>query len=538
MKTIITVLALILGNSWFVDAQTAKYQIQLEPVEISGLNGIQSFAYGQHDGKWLIVGGRLDGLHRRQPFASFSQNGNNKQLVVVDPINLKQWSATLSSLPIELQEQLSSTNMEFHQEGKYLYIIGGYGYSAIQNNHTTYGKLTAIDVPNTIKAIINGNPIKSWFRQISDINFAVTGGHLEKINKTYYLIGGQKFIGRYNPMGPDHGPGFVQEYTNQVRKFTLTDDGIKISINNFQTITDPLAFHRRDYNVVPQILPDGSEGLTLFSGVFQTIADIPYLNSVTINNKDYKINPNFAQYFNHYHCAVLPMYSRENKEMHNIFFGGISQYYDSAGIMVQNTDVPFVKTISDVIVDKSGKLAEYKLPVEMPSLLGAGAAFIPLPYIDCYPNNVIKLDNIKADKTLLGHIYGGIESTAPNIFWTNTGKESYASNHLFKVFIIKNTETSIGELNSQSINGLELQVYLNTERVNLSIQFSLPQISPVELKITDPNGKELVNELLKKVTLGKNTIHININSLKPGNTYWVTLKIGNIVATQKINIEQ
>ena len=49
----------------------------------------------------------------------------------------------------------------------------------------------------------------------------------------------------------------------------------------------------------------------------------------------------------------------------------------SAGVMVQNSDVPFVKTIAAVITDSGGKISEYKLPFEMPSLLGAGAEFIP-----------------------------------------------------------------------------------------------------------------------------------------------------------------
>ncbi|MGZ5283016.1 MAG: T9SS type A sorting domain-containing protein, partial [Bacteroidia bacterium] len=466
---------------------------------------------------------------------SFSESGNNKQLIVIDPVNLQKWSAPLSSLSIDLQEQLSSTNMQFHQNKDFLYITGGYGYSATLGNHTTYGKLTAIDVPNTIKAIINAASFTSFFRQISDTIFSVTGGHLNKINETYYLAGGQKFIGRYNPMGPDHGPGFFQQYTDQVRKFTISDNGIKISIKNYQTITDNLAFHRRDYNVVPQILPNGKEGLTLFSGVFQTIANIPFLNSVTISSDAYKINPNFAQYYNHYHCAVLPMYSKMNNEMHNIFFGGISQYYDSAGVMVQNSEVPFVKTIATVIVDKSGKLSEYKLPIEMPSLSGAGSEFIPLPSIPHYENDVIKLDSIRANKTLLGHIYGGITSTAPNIFWTNSGKESIANNQIFKVYLIKNIESSIGKKNSQSINGLQMQVYAN--RAYLSILFSLTQISPVELKITDADGKEIANEILKDVTIGNNTIHKNIKSLNAGKTYWVTLKTGSILATQKINIE-
>ena len=537
MRTIIFIPFFVLACTILSNAQTTSFQIAIEPVNITGLGGVQAFAYGQHDGKWLIIGGRIDGLHRRQPFASFAESGNNKQLIVIDPVNLQKWYAPLSALTPDLQEQLSSTNMQFHQNGKYLYITGGYGFSGSLDDHTTYGKLTAVDIPNAITAIINKSTFSQYFRQISDSNFAVTGGHLKKINETYYLVGGQKFIGRYNPMGPDHGPGFFQQYTDQVRKFSITDDGINISIKHDQTITDASAFHRRDNNVVPQIFVNGNEGLTLFSGVFQPTANIPFLNSVNIDEKSYTINHSFAQYYNHYHCAVLPMYSQSKNEMHNIFFGGIAQYYDSAGVLVQNSEVPFVKTIANVTRDKAGHLSEYILPVVMPSLLGAGAEFIVLPSIPQFANEVIKLDSIDADKTLVGHIYGGIASTAANVFWTNTGQESKASNQLFKVYIIKHTETAFGKLNSQSINGLQMQVYPNTDEGILSINFFLAQSTAVDLQITDANGKILKKEILTGLSKGENTVQKNIKSLKAGSTYLVTIKTGDIQASQKINIE-
>jgi hypothetical protein len=537
MKLKLMIFIFLFGSTKALFAQAEFFKILLEPLDIPGLVGVQAFAFGQHDDKWLIIGGRLDGLHRRQPFASFAESGNNKQLIVIDPVNLEKWYAPLTSFSIDLQEQLSSTNMQFHQQGNYLYITGGYGYSRTLGDHTTYGKLTAVDVPNTIKAIINAAPFTSYFRQISDSNFAVTGGHLKKINDTYYLVGGQKFIGRYNPMGPDHGPGFFQQYTDQVRKFTITDDGVNIRIKNYQAITDAQAFHRRDNNVVPQILPNRQEGLTLFSGVFQPTANIPFLNSVTIDGSSYAINHVFAQYYNHYHSAVLPLYSSKTNEMHNVFFGGIAQYYDSSGVLVQNSDVPFVKTIANVIRGNTGKLAEYKLAAEMPSLTGAGAEFILLPSIPHYANEVIKLDNIDTDKTLVGHIYGGISSTAANVFWINTGKESSASSQLFKVYIIKNSETAIGKLNAQSINGLQMQVYPIINDGILSINFFLAQSTSVSLQITDANGKILKKEMLKGLSKGENTVHKSIKTLKAGSTYWVTIKTRDIEATQKINIE-
>lgn len=145
-------------------AQMAPFQVALEPLDIPNLGGVQAYAFGQHNGKWLIVGGRLDGLHRRQPFAAFDLAGHNNQLTVIDPVAKQKWTAPLSSLPASIQEQLSSTNMEFYQEGDYLYCIGGYGYSATQGDHYTYPYLTAIKTPDVIDAVINGNPFAVYFR--------------------------------------------------------------------------------------------------------------------------------------------------------------------------------------------------------------------------------------------------------------------------------------------------------------------------------------------------------------------------------------
>ena len=49
--------------------------------------------------------------------------------------------------------------MEFYQNEDYLYLVGGYGYSATIADYTTFDKLTAVDVPSTINAIINNTSI-------------------------------------------------------------------------------------------------------------------------------------------------------------------------------------------------------------------------------------------------------------------------------------------------------------------------------------------------------------------------------------------
>ena len=126
--------------------------------------------------------------------------------------------------------------------------------------------------------------------------------------------------------------------------------------------------------------------------------------------------------------------------MHNVFFGGIAQYYDSLGMLVQDNNVPFTKTIARVTRDASGTLVEYKLPIEMPALLGAGSEFIPIDNIPQYKNGVLKLDDFTADSTLVGYIYGGISSSAKNIFFTNSGTQSKANSQIFKVYVIKSIQ--------------------------------------------------------------------------------------------------
>ena len=532
MKTTLCFLMFLLFLSE-VKSQNAPFQIALEPISISGLTGLQTFAFGQHEGKWLILGGRLDGLHRRQPWATFNVEGQNKQLIVVDPVSKQKWSVAITSLPVAMQEQLSSTNMEFHQEGDYLYIIGGYGYSNTAGDHITYPNMIAVKVPDVIDAILNGGSIAPYFRQISDELFAVTGGYLNKVYNTYYLTGGQRFDGRYNPM---NNPTFTQEYTNSIRKFTISDNGTDLIVTHLQAITDEVNLHRRDYNVVPQLLPNQQEGLTAFSGVFQVGADLPFLNCVNIDSSAYYVNNDFSQYYNHYHCANIPLYSSNANEMHNLFFGGISQYYDSAGVLVQNNDVPFVKTIARVTRDANGTMAEYKLPIEMPSLLGAGAEFIPTD-VPVYPNEVIKLDDLTSDSTLLGYIYGGINSTEPNIFWVNDGTQSIASNGIFKVFLIKSSQVGIDELNTQSIGSLHLQVYPNPNDGVFSLKFNLKGMTEIRLIISDMNGKVLEDSVVAQLNIGENTLLRTVENHSKGGIYFITVETSYEKATQKIIIE-
>ncbi len=497
---IVSLLSVTIGFS-----QVLPFQVAIEPLTISNVGGLQSFAFGQHDGKWLIIGGRLDGLHRRQPFASFDIAGNNNQLIVIDPISQAKWTSNLDSLPISIREQLSSTNMEFHQAGNYLYLIGGYGYNFASSSRRTFDQLLAVDVPQVINAIINGTSVSPYIRQITDNKFAVTGGHLKKINQTYYLIGGNKFDGDYNPMG--HAT-YTQQYTNAIRKFDLLDDGVNITIVHHPEVYDSVNLHRRDYNAVPQILPSGEEAITVFSGVFQPNIDLPYLNTVLIDSTNYFVNNNFQQYYNHYHCATLPVYSELSKQMSTVFFGGIAQFYDSLGILVQDNNIPFVKTVAMVSRDSSGNMLEYKMPIEMPGYFGAGSEFIPDLSNSHYANEVFNLDAMNLDTTFVGYIYGGINSSAANIFFTNNGTQSTASSQIYKVSLIKGASTGLSA--NTSSDNYKIDIYPNPNTGNFKIKIDLKRIVDLQVSIYNLDGKLIKEKELNNLDLGINIIDINL----------------------------
>jgi hypothetical protein len=529
----ITLLVLVI-SPFVSGCQTNNINVRLEPIEIPNLDGVQSYVIGQHEGKWLILGGRLDGLHMKQPFASFSADGNNLDITVVDPISKEVWRTTNQSLSANLKEQLSSSNMQFFQEGNTLYTIGGYGYSDTNQDHITYPFLTAIDVEGLMNAIINGTSINSYFRQVEDNQMAVTGGYLSKIENTYYLVGGQKFTGRYNPMGPDHGPGFLQEYTNEIRQFNINDNGTSLLIEHINTSHDEMHLHRRDYNLSSVMMNDNDEGLIAFSGVFQNTADVPWLYPVVIDNESYTPVEAFTQHYNHYHCANASFYSKEKQFSSVIFFGGIAQFYDEDGVLVQDNDVPFVNTIAAVNRDNEGNFSETLLKAKMPGLLGASAEFILAEDAPLYKDDIINLDAFDDNETHIGYIYGGINSSEPNIFWINTGEESIASPVVYKVYLSKTKTTGLNDFSGDN-REIKMQIYPNPASNIMRIVVDMPFQSDIKIAINSLSGNKILSQTIEKnnVILGKNYFNIALDSIISGE-YIVRLQTNELKTTQKL----
>lgn len=432
--------SIVLGFSVIIaEAQKPKpespFTLRLEQMEISNLPSLQSFAYAVWEGKWLLLGGRKDGLHRRQPWASFDEEGQNKNIYVVDPAIKKVWKQSLESLPASIAEQLQSTNMGFCQSGTSLVLTGGYGYSKTADDHITFPYLMVIKADALIHAIINKEPVSGFFVQVRDERMAVAGGRMAKTQDTFLIAGGQRFDGMYNPHGPDHGPGFSQVYTNEIRKFMIESENGLPKLKNYSAIRDTINLHRRDYNLVPQVFENDELGYTMFSGVFQYKEDVPYTNFVDIRGGNYAVNNSFKQKFSHYHSAVLPLYDKSANTMYTVFFGGIARYYPEVnGKIADNKDVPFTKTIS-VIIRKDGKVEETYLPVQMPGYSGAAAEFIFMPTTTLYTEGVADVLSLNKDEILIGYIAGGINSSGKNIFWDNTGDESKANGKLIRVYL-------------------------------------------------------------------------------------------------------
>jgi hypothetical protein len=513
-------LPLLLLGSQFHAQDLGDRRLVLQEITIPDMPGIQSFAWGQHAGEWLLIGGRTDGLHRRQPFAAFLATDNNTMAYVVDPTTEQVWSASLSALPTPIHEQLQCTNMEFEMRGNTLYIIGGYGFSPTANDHITHSKLTAVDVPGAITAIKTGGSLAPHFRQINDARMAVTGGYLGLLNDEFYLVGGQRFIGRYNPMGPDFGPGFVQEYTNAIRRFRIGDDGTSLSLIDFVETVDTANLHRRDYNLVYQVFPGGATGFTAFSGVFQYGVDLPWLNTVDITPEGYTVVPDFEQLLNQYHTAHLPAWSATQASMSTVFFGGIGQYYfDGNGQLWNDENVPFVNTISRVRRASDGGMSEVAIG-SMPALLGAGAEFIIEPDVPQLEGGILDLDALSGDTVLAGHIVGGITSSAANIFFVNTGTQSDASTRVFRVLLVRDITTGTSEPTRPAA---PLRAWTG-DADQLVVETNVAEAGLAEMVLLDSSGRKVRTLFAARMPAGTQRIHSAAKDLAAGR-YVVELRI-------------
>ena len=434
------------------------YHISLEPYEFGAaeLPTLHSFAAGHHDGKWVLVAGKSNGLHG---FETTGPNGfepefQNREVWVIDAVNKQSWQRSLEGVAgglttIELNS-LTPANNQFYQRGQRLYMTGGYGVQTISAGNPingTFDRLSAIDLPGIIDWVMTGNGVaKDHIRQISSSSFRVTGGAMYEIGGRTHLVFGQDFSGNYNPN--KNGT-----YTNQVRSFTIVDDGTTLSISDPASTTADSNYRRRDLNVFPVMVPGGGgtldEGLVALSGVF---TPPPSIGAWTVpveidsSGNPTMADPNapatFKQGFNNYHSAKLGLFSQNSGEMHEVLFGGISLQYLNTDTMQTETDhdLPFINDITSVVIDSAGNYTQHWLG-EFPMIndldgkrlrFGTNAEFFLADGIETYANGVIKLDELSGPTTL-GYIYGGLIANGPHTRSGDPPATSSASNIIFTV---------------------------------------------------------------------------------------------------------
>ena len=495
------------------------FSVELTAVDIPDLPGIHSFAQAQHEGKWLILGGRLDGLHARQPFNAFPAGSNNTLMVVVDIDEATVHTASVEELAPSVAEQLQSSNMNFHQVGDVLYVVGGYAFSASAEDHMTYPRLTAISVPGFIDAVVQGGTFEGLYDSVVDDYFAVTGGHLNRLGDRLALVGGHRFDGRYNPMGH---PTYVQAYTNAIRLFSASFVDGTLEVGDFETWSDEVHLHRRDYNLLPFKTNDGTPGLTLFSGVFQINEDVPYLYPVSITEEGHEPVTEFNQHLSQYHSGCVSLYDQTTSQTHSLFFGGMSQFQlDENNELVEDPLVPFVNTISRVVRNADGSFEEFQLPATMDGLRGTSAGFFVAQGLPLDAASDLVLMDELGESITLGYVVGGINSGQTNPFSFNQTGNTNASSSVYRVTLTRTSST--GEVAIRRPTSPSFKVYPNPTDGEVQLAFELKNSMKVDLLVTDNLGRLVMNQSLGQMASGTNLVNVEGLDAHAGETMLMTL---------------
>lgn len=420
----------------------APFTLSLSNPQELAKDSLQSYALGEWNGYWLIVGGRTNGFHGTGGQArTFPTKYANTQLVVYNRASGQRWSAPI---PAAYSQQLSSTNMPFLQDGTTLWIAGGYGCKDNTSKapcYNTYPYLTAINVEGMVKAISSGQTtnLGQYVSSIEDNRFQVTGGVMRKLGNNFYLVMGQNYDTIY--VGGING-----QYTEEIRRFNLALNNGAITVSNYQTWTDP-QFHRRDLNVAEAVRPNGQPGINVWAGVFQPNAQfgLPWPNPVLIDqdaggNTSYRVDTSFSQQFNAYDCGHVLLFDNNSQTMFTVLIGGIANAgLDANGKVVPpNGFLPWSKYVSTIAQFPNGVTREYpQASPLLPGFIGGSADVILAPGIPIMPGTTTVIDYAKlpAGDNLVGWLYGGIYSTAEQ---TNAvSNPSFASATIYEVHLNK-----------------------------------------------------------------------------------------------------
>ncbi len=412
------------------------YGIELVEADAGQLPKLQSFAAAvAPSGKWILVGGRAQGLHG---FSSSTTAGNfadfNTHLIAVDPEARTVKGLALDRLPPSLADPLRVTNPQEYYDAATdtLYLVGGYGIDTSRTppHKTTFGTLTAFNVTKMIAAVEAGNlsAAQGLIRQARDARLAVTGGGLERLGSRFMLVFGQFFDGEF--VFDARELPYTQRYTEALRTFTIDERTLAIELfGEVQTSARDRPYHRRDLNVLADIDPaNGEERIAVFGGVFRPGALLGYAEPVCIDRTNtLTVESGFLQQSNHYECAVIPVYSEGTGTISRTFIGGIKSEVLTPEQAARRNDggpsdgLPWINTVARIAhrPDSDTPWVEYDMGYTPGKrYIGADAHFIPTAQarrdgvVD--GRGIVQLDQVPPGaRVQVGYLYGGIESDAP-----------------------------------------------------------------------------------------------------------------------------
>lgn len=489
-----------------------NFTLEFEPIIGETVPGFHSFAYATYGSKWLIIGGRTNGLHGLNSNSNFETEFANNNIVVVDTSDWQWATASLSQLPIAVADPLRSTNMQFYQKGDVLYMVGGYGWDSTNFEFATFPTLTAIDVPGIINAVVQGDSIYTYIKQYTNSFLAVAGAELENIAGRYYLVGGHKFEGRYS----DQNTGlFTQAYTDAIRAFDIihTDS---LYIDNIDEVIDTANLHRRDLNVV-HVVGLSTEMLAVLGGVFKRNQDLPFTNGLAFLPNTIQPIWNFDQRYNQYTSAIINV-REDQASFGSLLLGGMGTYtmedaYDSL--------VPFSKVIAlekFYTIGATISAEESKLPNPMPGFLGTNAIFVPGNAIAADSLGIYELSALPLmmtqPRSFAGYLFGGIRGTAPN------NGVSSANDTIYRVYFKGLNTVGLNEIPNTLV---VKQLYPNPAADVVNLQLDIYGAGLVQVSIIGLDGKTLSVVFNQNLSPGPATINLPTGQL-PSGLYFVKIE--------------
>ena len=443
-----------------------KGRFLVDTFRIPNWPSIHSFAYGVYGDEVLFIGGREDGIHGKEN--GFESAHANKRFYLWNTHSMNVTAFDVSFLDEEQSGFLSAANTAFAQSGNNLFILGGYGQLP-SGNFVTYPYLVKIDLEKCIQALKKKQSPLLSMHWIKDSLFAVAGAQMKVKDSTIFLVGGNYFEGKYS----SNSSLTKQVYTDAYYQIQWHEQVDTFYHRLLFTKKDDYNFHRRDFNLSTILDEDRKLKLMVYAGVFQYNLNKPFLNTSLIDDQQVEEIFDFDQKYCAYNCSRIGLYDNAANVYHQLFFGGMAENFrDSAGQPVFDAYVPFVKSISCVTRDETGKFHEYLLADEMPGFFGSNAEFIPNTSLSMLHPEIISLDQLNSDTSLIGYVFGGIfnPKVDRNPWQNDSAHVTKANPYVLSVRYVKNTANSVKNFrNNKKIYQFEVTPSPDRSLVSLNI---------------------------------------------------------------------